>query len=85
MLRETGRSRGVEGYERSAMPDSDAEPDVPVRCDECGTETRIALSEVATSIERHNDQLHDGEDIAQVDPAVADELANLVAEDLDLL
>ena len=67
------------------MPDSDAEPDVPVLCTECGTETRLPLSEVAATIERHNDQRHGGETIAQVDPAVADELATLVAEDLDLL
>lgn len=67
------------------MPDSDAEPDVPVRCSECGTETRIPLSEVADSVERHNEQLHDGAEVAGVDPAVADELANIVAEELGLL
>ena len=67
------------------MADTDGEPDVPVVCVECGTETRVALSDLADSIERHNDRLHGGEAVAEVDPAVADELATLVAEDLDLL
>lgn len=67
------------------MADTDSEPTVPIRCEECGTETRLPLSEVAATLERHNDQRHDGEEIAQVDPAIADRLADLVAEDLDLL
>lgn len=67
------------------MSDSDSEPTVPIRCEDCGTETRVPLSDVAATLDRHNDQRHDGDDIAQVDPALADELANLVAEDLDLL
>lgn len=64
--------------------DSDGETDVPIVCTECGTETRIPLSDVATTLEDHNANRHDGEDVAQVDPTVADELADLVAEDLDL-
>lgn len=67
------------------MSESDSEPTVPIVCEDCGTETRIPLSELATALDRHNDNRHDGEEIAQVDPALADELANLVAEDLDLL
>jgi hypothetical protein len=58
---------------------------VPVVCPECETTTRVALSTVAESIERHNDQLHDGEDIAQVDPELAEQLQDLVAKDLGLL
>ena len=30
----------------------------------------------------HNDRLHDGEDVAEVDPEIADALADLVAEDV---
>jgi hypothetical protein len=45
----------------------------------------VELSTVAESIERHNDQLHDGEDIAQVDPELAEQLQDLVAKDLGLL
>lgn len=67
------------------MAESDSEPTVPILCEECGTETRLPLSEVGGTLDRHNEQRHDGEEVAQVDPAIADELANLVAEDLDLL
>jgi hypothetical protein len=61
------------------------EPDVPIICPECDTTTRIPISKVADSVERHNEQMHDGEDIAQVDPDIAEELQDLVAEDLGLL
>lgn len=67
------------------MAESDSEPTVPIVCEDCGTETRIPLSEVAGTLDQHNERQHDGEEVAQVDPALADELANLVAEDLDLL
>lgn len=61
------------------------DPGVPVHCEECGTTTRIPLSEVGDAVERHNDQLHGGEEVAGIDPDLADELANLVAEDMGLL
>lgn len=67
------------------MAESDSEPTVPILCENCGTETRLPLSDVGETLDRHNEQRHDGEEVAQVDPALADELANLVAEDLDLL
>jgi len=60
-------------------------PEVPVVCPECDTETRIALSDVADSVERHNEHFHDGEEIARVDPDLVDQLADIVAEDLGLL
>ncbi|MFP8954344.1 hypothetical protein ACLI4Z_15455 [Natrialbaceae archaeon A-arb3/5] len=66
--------------------DSDADdPTVPVVCPECETNSRVPLSELATSIERHNDRLHDGTNVAEVDPDVADSLADLIVEDLGLL
>jgi hypothetical protein len=61
------------------------EPEVPIICPDCDTTTRIPISKVAESVERHNAQMHDGEDIAQVDPAIAEELQDIVAEDLGLL
>ncbi|MDG5774896.1 hypothetical protein VB773_15560 [Haloarculaceae archaeon H-GB2-1] len=67
------------------MTNDDSEPRVPVVCPECETTSRIELSELADSIARHNEQLHDGEQVAEVDPEVADELANLVADELGLL
>ena len=68
------------------MSDEDAdEPTVPITCPDCGTETRIPVDDVAASLDRHNDRFHDGEEVAQVDPDVADQLADLVAADLGLL
>ncbi|MDQ2053546.1 MULTISPECIES: hypothetical protein [Halobellus] len=61
------------------------EPTVPIVCEECGTTSRVALSQLRTSLEKHNEHRHDGEEIAQVDPVIADELANAVADDLGLL
>ena len=58
---------------------------VPVECEACGTRTRVALSELADSIERHNETVHDGEQIAQVDPDLKAQLADLVVEDMGLL
>lgn len=63
----------------------DTTPDVPVVCSECETDSRVALAEVADAIERHNDRLHDGEDVAEVDPDVRESLADLVADELGLL
>ncbi|RQG99023.1 hypothetical protein [Natrarchaeobius oligotrophus] len=63
----------------------DGDPLVPIVCAECGTRSRVALSELADSVARHNDQLHDGEEVARVDPDVADRIADLIAEELGLL
>jgi hypothetical protein len=67
------------------MADDTDDPTVPVICEECETETEVALSTVADAVERHNDQLHDGEQVAQVDPAIADHVTDLVAEELGLV
>ncbi|WP_222918136.1 hypothetical protein [Natrinema sp. SYSU A 869] len=64
--------------------DGDA-PRVPVVCPDCETTSRVPLSDVAEAIERHNDQLHDGDDIAEVDPDIADRIADLAATELGLL
>ncbi|RQG89886.1 hypothetical protein EA462_07690 [Natrarchaeobius halalkaliphilus] len=67
-------------------PDSDdGDPQVPIVCGECETGSRVPLSDLADSIERHNEQLHDGDDVAEVDPDVADRIADLIAEELGLL
>ena len=64
---------------------SDDQPEVPVVCTECDTRTQVPLDDVAGAVERHNEQLHDGEEIAEVDPAIRDHLADRVAEDIGLL
>jgi hypothetical protein len=60
-------------------------PEIPVICDECNTRTHIAFEDVEESVRRHNEQLHDGDSVATVDPDVLDHLVDQVAEDLDLL
>ncbi|MFB6126858.1 MAG: hypothetical protein ABEJ79_06160 [Halolamina sp.] len=68
------------------MPaDSDDDPAVPIVCPECETETAVPLAEVADAVDRHNDRLHGGDEVAAVDPVVRERLADLVAEDMDLL
>lgn len=64
---------------------TDDAPDVPIVCTACDTTSRIPIDDVADAIERHNDRLHDGEPIAEVDPALKESLADLVVEDLGLL
>ncbi|MEF8780850.1 MAG: hypothetical protein V5A46_09260 [Haloferacaceae archaeon] len=65
--------------------DDQEEPRVPIVCPACETRTRVPIEEVADTVQRHNDRLHDGADVAEVDPAVADHIADLVATDLGLL
>jgi len=61
------------------------DPTVPIICTECDTASRVPLEDVADAVSRHNDRLHDGEPIAQVDPAITEQIANLAADDLGLL
>lgn len=63
---------------------SDEEPTVPIVCTACETETRVPLPDVADALSRHNEGKHDGEPVAEVDPALKDRLADLVAEDMGL-
>jgi len=67
------------------MPDeTDDDPTVPVVCSDCGTDTEVPLADVADAVERHNDQLHDGERVAQIDPDISDAITDMVAEDLGI-
>lgn len=67
------------------MTDDADGPEVPIDCPECGSASRVPLSEVGDVLDRHNQRRHDGADVARVDPAIAEHLADMVAEDLDLL
>ena len=64
------------------MTDQNDDPAVPIRCEECGTETTVPLSDLETQLTRHNDKRHDGEEHATVDPTLKSQLQDLVAEDL---
>jgi len=68
------------------MSDSDEsdDPTVPIVCEACDTTSRVPLSELRESLDSHNERRHDGEEIAQVDPVLADALADAVADDLGL-
>ena len=64
--------------------DDEEEPRVPIVCPACETRSRVPLEEVADTVERHNERLHDGEDVAEVDPAIAEHIADLVATDMGI-
>jgi hypothetical protein len=67
------------------MPtDADDPPRVPIVCEECQTASRVPLPGVADAIEKHNDRLHDGEDVAGVDPDVVRHVTDLAAEEMGL-
>jgi hypothetical protein len=61
------------------------DPEVPVVCPDCDTETAVPLSELAETLERHNDRQHGGEERARVDPGLAAAIEDLVAEEMGLL
>jgi hypothetical protein len=65
--------------------DESGDPTVPIVCPECDTRTRVPLSSVGERVERHNSTRHDGEEVATVDPALREQLADLVADDLGWL
>lgn len=67
-------------------PDQDdTDPLVPIHCPDCDTTSRVPLADVRDAVDRHNDQLHDGDDVARVDPDIADQIATLAATELGLL
>jgi len=66
------------------MSEDTDEPTVPIVCEACGTRSRVALDDLRASLDNHNDHRHDGEEVAQVDPALSDALADQVAADLGL-
>lgn len=66
-----------------AVDDADL-PDIPIICEECGTESTVSFSSVESVLERHNEQVHGGEAVAEIDPAVKSRLQDLLAEELEL-
>ncbi|MBV0902209.1 hypothetical protein [Haloarcula salina] len=66
------------------MTDSEG-PEIPVVCEGCGTRTAVPFDEVEDAVARHNEQLHDGDPVAEVDPDVLEELADRFARDSGLL
>ena len=66
------------------MASDDELPDIPVVCPECETTSRVALSDLAEAVTTHNENRHDGADVAHVDADIVDRIADLAAEDLGL-
>ena len=66
------------------MSEDTDEPTVPVVCESCGTRSRVPLDDLRDALDTHNNHRHDGEEVAQVDPALSDALADHVAADLGL-
>lgn len=64
---------------------SEDAPQVTIECPECGTESKVALSDAADRLDSHNERVHDGEAVARLDPVVADRLADILAEEMGIL
>lgn len=60
-------------------------PDITITCEACGTSSEIPFDEVQETLDRHNEHRHDGEAIAEIDPAVKSRLQDLLAEEMGLL
>jgi hypothetical protein len=60
-------------------------PEITITCQACGTETAVPFPKVEETIEAHNERQHDGEPIAEIDPAVKSKLQDLLAEEMGLL
>lgn len=67
------------------MTDDTDDPMVPIVCAACDTETRVPLSGLAEKLDTHNQNRHDGEECAQVDPVLKSQLQDLIAKDIGLL
>ena len=60
-------------------------PDITIVCEACGTESTVPFDAVQETIDRHNENRHDGEPEAEIDPAVKSRLQDLLAEEMGLL
>ncbi|MFW5922524.1 MAG: hypothetical protein ACOCRC_04410 [Halodesulfurarchaeum sp.] len=60
-------------------------PEITITCPACGTETAVPFPDVEATIDAHNERQHDGEPVAEIDPAVKSRLQDLLAEEMGLL
>jgi len=67
------------------MTNDDDDPAIPIICEACGTETTVPLDDVADQLARHNENRHDGQECAEVDPALKSRIQDLAARDIGLL
>ncbi|MBS3760130.1 hypothetical protein [Halodesulfurarchaeum sp.] len=66
------------------MAPSEDVPDITITCEACGTDTTVPFPDVEDTIEAHNERQHDGEPVAEIDPAVKSRLQDLLAEEMGL-
>jgi hypothetical protein len=66
------------------MTADDEMPEIPVVCTACETRTQVPFEDVEGAVERHNDQIHDGEAVAEVDPDVLEALTDQLGKDMGL-
>jgi len=64
---------------RETMSD---DPEVPVVCPECETTTAVPLADLPEAVTSHNDRLHDGEEVATVDPELVEQVRDIAASEL---
>lgn len=67
------------------MTDNTDDPEIPIVCEACETETTVPLSAVANQLSTHNENRHDGEECAEVDPTLKSHIQDLAAKDIGLL
>lgn len=63
----------------------DDSPRVPIVCQECDTESMVPFSAIEETIDSHNERMHDGESIAEIEPSVRSRLQDVLAEEMGLL
>ena len=66
------------------MTADDEIPEIPVVCEACGTRSQVPFDEVEAKVQRHNEQRHDGEAVAEVDPDVLEALTTQLGKDMGL-
>ncbi|MDS0258662.1 hypothetical protein NDI56_04450 [Haloarcula sp. S1CR25-12] len=66
------------------MTADEERPEIPVVCTACETRTQVPFDDVEAAVSRHNEQLHDGEAVAEVDPDVLDALTDRIGQDMGL-
>jgi len=59
-------------------------PEIPVVCTVCDTRSQIPFDDVEVAVTRHNEQQHDGDSVAEVDPDVMDALTDQLGRDMGL-
>ena len=59
-------------------------PEIPVVCTACETRTQVPFEDVEAAVQRHNEQLHGGDAVAEVDPEVLDALTDQLGRDMGL-